>query len=100
VSRRTKEIGIRMAVGARSQQVLAMVLREGMGIVLVGIASGLGLAAGATRLVRHLLYGSAGGDAITYGAAGLLVAGVGLLACFIPARRAAGVEPVVALREG
>jgi putative ABC transport system permease protein len=98
VSRRTKEMGIRMALGAAARDVFGLVLGEGMKVVLCGVAAGLGLALGGARLVRHLLYGSASGDSLVYGAAGLLVAAVGLLACWIPARRAARVEPMVALR--
>jgi predicted permease len=99
VSRRTKEIGIRMAVGARSGEVLAMVIREGMTVVLVGLVIGVGLAIAATRMVRHLLYGSGASDAQTYAVAALVVACVGLVACWVPARRAASVEPIAALRE-
>jgi len=78
--------------------VLAMVIREGMTVILVGVATGVGLALAATRVVRHLLYGSGAADALIYAAAGLLLAGVGILACWVPARRAASVEPIVALR--
>jgi predicted permease len=99
VSRRTKEIGIRMAIGARSAAVLAMVMREGMTVVLVGVVPGVAGAIGATRVVRHLLYGSGAADSHVYAAAVLVVAGAGLLACWVPARRAASVEPVIALRE-
>ena len=99
VSRRTKEIGIRMAVGAGSREVLRLVIREGMTVVFVGVAGGLGLAIAATGTIRHLLYGSGGGDARVYAGAALVVAGAGLLACWVPARRAASVEPVTALRE-
>ncbi len=99
VSRRTKEIGIRMAVGATSAEVLAMVVREGMSVILTGAVIGVGLATGATRLVRHLLYGSGAADAQVYAIAALVVASVGLFACWIPARRAARVEPVIALRD-
>jgi putative ABC transport system permease protein len=76
-----------------------MVIREGMTVIFVGVGAGLGLAVGGARVVRHLLYGSSGGDAIVYAAAGLLVGCVGLFACWVPARRAASVEPVAALRE-
>jgi ABC-type antimicrobial peptide transport system permease subunit len=99
VSRRTKEIGIRMAVGAESATVLAMVLRDGMTVILAGVAIGVVLAIGATGLVRHLLYGSGATDTPVYAGAVLVVACVGLLACWIPARRAASVEPLIALRE-
>jgi ABC-type lipoprotein release transport system permease subunit len=99
VSRRTKEIGIRMARGARSAAVLAMVIREGMTVVLIGVALGVVGAIAGTRVVWHLLYGSGAADAQVYAAAVLVVAGAGLLACWVPARRAASVEPVIALRE-
>jgi ABC-type antimicrobial peptide transport system permease subunit len=99
VSRRKREIGIRMAVGAGSGEVLAMVIREGMLVILAGAAIGLGLALVGTRVVRHLLYGSTRADAPIYAAAALVVFFVGALACSIPARRAASVEPVTALRE-
>ncbi|SPF53229.1 conserved membrane hypothetical protein [Candidatus Sulfopaludibacter sp. SbA4] len=99
VSRRTKEIGIRMAIGARSAEVLRMVIREGMAVVLVGAAIGVGLAIAATGVIRHLLYGSGDADGRVYAAAVLVMIVAGLLACWIPARRAASVEPVMALRE-
>jgi putative ABC transport system permease protein len=99
VSRRTKEMGIRMAVGAPPAELLRMIVWEGMTVVLLGVVAGLGLSSGGTRLVRHLLYGSATGDAVFYAAAGSLVVAVGLFACSIPAMRAARVEPMVALRD-
>ena len=99
VSRRTKEIGIRMAVGAESSAVLAMVIREGMGAVGAGILAGLALAIGGTGIIRHLLYGSGQADGFVYAAAAGLVACAALFACWIPARRAAAVEPLAALRD-
>jgi ABC-type antimicrobial peptide transport system permease subunit len=99
VSRRTKEIGIRMAIGAESKGILGMILREGMTVILAGLCAGLGLAVAGTRLVRHLLFGSATGDVYLYAAAGMLVVFTGLVACWVPARRAASVEPLIALRE-
>jgi predicted permease len=99
LSRRTKEIGIRMAIGAKSASVLAMVIREGMTVVFIGVAFGVLGAIAGTRVVRHLLYGSGASDPQVYTAAVLVVAVVGLVACFVPARRAASVEPLVALRE-
>jgi len=89
VSRRTKEIGVRMALGAESARVRRMILRQGMAVCGAGAAVGLMLAAGSTGLVNHLLYGPPAADLRLYAAAGLLVAGVGLLACWFPARRAA-----------
>jgi len=99
VSRRTKEIGIRMAVGAKSTEVRAMVIREGMTVIAVGVAAGLGLAVAGARLVHHLLYGPGSTDVLWYAIAGLVVGCVGLFACWVPARRATHVEPIVALRD-
>ena len=99
VSRRTKEIGIRMAVGAESSAVLRMVVREGMSVVLAGFALGVPLALAGARVVRHMLYGPGSMDAAVYAAAVLAVGAAGLAACWIPARRAASIEPVLALRE-
>jgi predicted permease len=98
VSRRTKEIGIRMALGAARARVLALIVREGMTVVLLGALAGLGLAAIGTRLVIHLLYRSAASDWLFYAAAALLVSLIGLAASWMPARRAAAVEPLTALR--
>jgi predicted permease len=98
VSRRTKEIGIRMALGAARARVLALIVREGMIVVAAGVVAGLGLAAAGSRIVTHLLYGSASADWIFHAAAAVLVSLVGLLASLVPARRAAAVEPLVALR--
>jgi ABC-type antimicrobial peptide transport system permease subunit len=99
VSRRTKEIGIRMAVGARPAAVLIMVILEGMAVVAAGVAMGMAGAAGATHVVRHLLYGSGTADAQVYATAVLVVACTGLVACWVPSRRAASIEPILALRE-
>ena len=98
VSTRTKEIGVRMALGAERARVLWLIVREGMTVVLLGVVAGLGLAAAGSRLVVHLLYGSAPADWLFYVAAALLISLVGLIASWIPARRAAAVEPLVALR--
>jgi putative ABC transport system permease protein len=98
VSRRTKEIGVRMALGAARARIVGSIVREGMTVVLAGAVAGLGLAAAGSRLVTHLLHGSAAADWLFHAAAAVLVACVGLLASFLPARRAAAVEPLVALR--
>ena len=98
VARRTKEIGIRMALGAARARVLVLIVREGMTVVLIGAIAGLGLAAAGTQLVTHLLYGSATADWLFYCGAAVMVSIVGLCASLMPARRAAGVEPLVALR--
>ena len=98
VQRRTREIGIRMALGAARWRVLGLVVREGMTIVGAGAAAGLALAAAGARIVGHLLYGSADADWIFYVSAAAVVACVGAAASVVPARRAAAVEPLVALR--
>jgi predicted permease len=99
VSRRTKEIGIRIAIGAQVQGVVAMIVGEGMAVVGAGVAMGLALAVAGSTLVRHLLFGSVAGDAIFYFGAVLLVVLAGLVACWLPARRATAIEPVSALRQ-
>ncbi|MEO6569597.1 MAG: ABC transporter permease, partial [Opitutaceae bacterium] len=98
VHRRTGEIGVRMALGALPRTVLAMILRESLGLVLLGVGLGLAAAAGATRLVGHLLYGLSPMDAPTYAAVALVLIVVASVAALLPARRAAKVDPVVALR--
>jgi predicted permease len=97
VSRRTQEIGIRMALGARPGQVLAHVLLGGMALVSIGVVAGLAGALSAARLLRTLLFGVSSYDPVIYVAVVLLVLGVGLLANFVPARRAAKVDPMRAL---
>src|SRR5262249_20730904 len=89
VSRRRKEIGVRIALGATRTSVLGLIVREGMTVVIAGAISGLVLATAGTRFVRHLLYGSASEDWLFYLAAALLVSLVGLVASLLPARRAA-----------
>lgn len=98
VVQRTKEIGIRMALGADRQKVLRMVLREGMLLTLGGISGGLALGAALTRLISSQLYGLSATDPLTFATVSLLLAGVALLASYIPARRAMRVDPMVALK--
>jgi putative ABC transport system permease protein len=98
VAGRTRDIGIRMALGARPRDVLRMVLGSGIGLVVIGIGSGLILAGVATRWIRSMLYGISPGDWVTFGLAPLFLFAVALLACYLPARRAAKVDPLVALR--
>jgi macrolide transport system ATP-binding/permease protein len=97
-AQRTQEIGIRMAIGATPADILKMVLRQGVGIVGIGLLVGLVLAFASTRLLADLIYGVTPSDPITYVAVGVLLLSVALLACWIPARRATRVSPVTALR--
>jgi predicted permease len=99
VAQRTSEIGIRMALGALPRQVLTMVLREGAWISAAGIACGIGASIFAARLVQSLLYGLKANDLVVFAGAALLLLLVGLAASWIPARRAAAVEPMQALRQ-
>jgi putative ABC transport system permease protein len=98
VAQRTREIGIRMAVGAQKGEVLWMVIREGLRPALAGIAIGIVGALRLTRLLSSLLFGIKPADPATFAAVALMLTGVAILACYIPARRAAGVDPMVALR--
>ncbi len=98
VAQRTNEIGIRLALGARPRQVLRMVLREASWVSLGGVASGIVVALLLARLVRSLLYGLQPNDPSAFAGSAVLLIAVGLMASWIPARRAAGVEPMEALR--
>jgi ABC-type antimicrobial peptide transport system permease subunit len=97
VARRTNEIGIRMALGAQRADVLRLVMRESMLLVAVGIVAGLAVAIAASRLVASLLFGLAATDAPTILLATLTMAAVSAIAGYLPARRAARVDPIVAL---
>jgi len=97
-TQRTHEIGIRMAIGATPRDILKMVLRQGFGIVGLGLLVGLAAAFAGTRLLSDLFYGVTPSDPVTYAAVASLLFAVALLACWIPARRATRVSPLVALR--
>jgi putative ABC transport system permease protein len=98
VAGRTHEIGIRMAVGANQSEVLELILRQSLTLILAGMASGFALAFVLTRLVASWLYQIRSNDPATFVGVGLLLFFVGLLASYIPARRATKVDPMVALR--
>ena len=98
VSQRTHEVGIRMALGARRRDLLSLFMGQGMKLVLLGLGIGLGGAFALTRLMSSLLFGVSTTDTATFVAVGLILSVVGVLACYLPARRATRVDPLVALR--
>ncbi|MBI1766335.1 MAG: ABC transporter permease [Acidobacteria bacterium] len=98
VSRRTREIGIRMDLGAERKNVLSLVIQQGLQLTALGIALGLLAAVSLTRLVQAMLYQVGTTDPLTFGFVALLLAGVALLACYVPARRATQIDPLRALR--
>jgi putative ABC transport system permease protein len=94
VSRRTREIGVRVALGARSRDVLIMILSQGLRTIAIGLAGSLAL----TRTLASFLFGVSATDPLTFAAVMALLTVAALLACYIPARRATKVDPIVALR--
>ena len=98
VAGRRREIGLRMALGAQLSDVQAIILKQGMLLAAVGSSCGLLIAFGGARMMKSLLYGVSASDPITFTCVALLLFGTAFLACWIPARRASRVEPMIALR--
>jgi predicted permease len=98
VAQRTRELGIRTALGAQRRDLLRMVIRESMTLVTIGLSIGLLAALGLGRLLSSLLYGISSADPVTFGLTPLILASIALMACWVPARRATRVDPMVALR--
>lgn len=98
VGRRAREIGIRLALGARSRQVYALILREGLTVAVTGITTGIVLSFVATRVVSKLLFGVSATDSLTFATAPLVLLAIATVACIVPARRAARVDPAVTMR--
>jgi ABC-type antimicrobial peptide transport system permease subunit len=98
VSRRTHEIGTRMALGAQMADVLRLVVRQGAALAIVGAIIGIAVALGVTRYLKSMLYKLQAYDPVTIGGVAVLLLLIALLACYVPARRATRVDPIVALR--
>ena len=100
VTQRTRELGVRVALGAQRSDIRSMILRDGAVLAAAGIMAGLAAAYWLTRYLRSLLFGVGSTDPVTYALASVILAGVALLASYLPARRATRVDPLVALRGG
>jgi ABC-type antimicrobial peptide transport system permease subunit len=99
VTQRTREIGVRMALGARTRDVLAMVIRQGMTPAILGIVSGILVSTVVSRLIQSQLFGTSALDPLVYMTTPVLLAGVALFACLLPARKAIRTDPTTALRQ-
>jgi predicted lysophospholipase L1 biosynthesis ABC-type transport system permease subunit len=98
VARQTRALGVRRALGARGKDILAMIFGRGLGLVAAGIVIGFGIAAAATKVLSHLLFGITTRDPLSYLVAALSLLAVGVVACYLPARRATRIDPIEALR--
>jgi putative ABC transport system permease protein len=98
VAGRTREIGLRMALGAQLSDVQKLILKQGMFLAAIGSLGGLVIALGGARMMKSLLYGVSTSDPVTFACVGLLLVSIAFVACWIPARRASRVEPMIALR--
>ena len=98
VEQSTREIGIRLALGAQPADVLKLVARQGFLLTIVGVVAGLAASFALTRLMSNLLYGVTATDPLTFVLVSMLLLAVAMLACYLPARRATRVDPIVALR--
>jgi ABC-type antimicrobial peptide transport system permease subunit len=99
VGQRTREIGIRMALGAAHRDVLSMVLKDGARMTVVGIGIGIAAALGLTRLMSSMLFGVNPTDLTTFAVVAMTLSSIAMLACYLPARRAMRIDPLVALRD-
>jgi ABC-type antimicrobial peptide transport system permease subunit len=98
VAERTRELGIRMALGAQRRDIFKLIIGHGLSLTLIGIGAGLGVALAVTRLLASWLFGINSTDPLTFAGISMLLSGVALVACWLPARRAARINPLTALR--